>query len=62
MLHGTQDDTLPIKLGQKLFDAANPPKHWLAIEGGQHSDLNLTAPARYQAALTTFKAHYLSKP
>ena len=61
MLHGSQDDTISIKLGRQLFETANPPKHWLAIEGGQHSDLNLMAQARYQAALTGFRMRYLSK-
>jgi len=62
MIHGTLDSTIPIKLGQDLFDAANAPKHWVAIEGGQHSDLNLVGHAPYQAALATFKAKYLSQP
>jgi pimeloyl-ACP methyl ester carboxylesterase len=62
MIHGTQDGTIPIKLGLRLFEAANAPKQWLAIEGGQHSDLNLSAPTQYQAMLAAFKSRYLSKP
>lgn len=61
MLHGTQDSTIPIQLGRALFDAANPPKRWVAIEGAQHSDLNLVAHDTYQAALAEFKAQYLSE-
>lgn len=33
MIHGTQDSTVPVKLGLQLFEAANAPKQWLAIEG-----------------------------
>ncbi|TXT35307.1 MAG: bem46 protein [Comamonadaceae bacterium] len=34
MLHGTQDDTIPITLGEQLFAAANAPKQWVSIEAG----------------------------
>ncbi len=61
MMHGAQDSTIPMRLGQRLFAAANPPKQWLSIEGGQHSDLNLVARDQYQAALADFKARYLSQ-
>ena len=59
MLHGSQDNTIPIALGEKLFAAANAPKQWLRIEGGGHSDLNLVAHQRYQAALVAFRVHNL---
>ena len=62
ILHGTQDTTIPISLGQKLFSVANPPKQWQAIEGGAHSDLNLVAPLAYQAVLKGFTKTYLSAP
>lgn len=60
MLHGTHDDTVPIRLGERLFAAANPPKQWLAMENAAHSDLDLADPALYQATLRGFSAHYLS--
>jgi alpha-beta hydrolase superfamily lysophospholipase len=62
MLHGDQDSTIPLSLGRQLFEAANPPKQWVEIAGGQHSDLNLVAREKYQAALAAFKATYLSQP
>lgn len=62
MLHGTQDTTIPISLGKKLFSVANPPKQWQAIEGGAHSDLNLVDPLAYQAVLKGFAKTYLSVP
>lgn len=62
MLHGGQDDTIPIQLGERLFAAANAPKHWLSIDKGQHSDLNLVAPLRYRATLEDFRRRYLSAP
>ena len=60
MLHGTRDDTIPIRLGERLFAAANGPKQWIAIDGAAHSDLDLVNPALYQATLQTFAATYLS--
>ncbi|MDD2925199.1 alpha/beta fold hydrolase [Rhodoferax sp.] len=62
MLHGRRDDTVPIGLGERLFAAANAPKHWLVIENGQHSDLNLVAPEAYRQALQAFTARYVSPP
>jgi len=59
MLHGSLDDTIAIRLGQRLFAAANPPKQWLTIDGAAHSDLDLVNPTLYQATLRGFAATYL---
>jgi len=59
MLHGNLDTTIPIKLGEKLFAAANSPKEWRTIEGGAHSDLDQIDHAQYQATLQSFKVRYL---
>jgi pimeloyl-ACP methyl ester carboxylesterase len=62
MLHGSADSTIPVRLGEKLFAAANQPKQWLAIEGGGHSDLDQIAHAQYQAILQNFiKTYALTK-
>lgn len=60
MIHGSADTTIPIRLGRQLFTAANPPKRWLVIEGGAHSDLQDVGHAPYQATLQRFKNDYLS--
>lgn len=60
MLHGAQDHTVPMVLGQRLFDAAREPKQWVAIESASHSDINLVAAEAYQRALQTFRAKHLS--
>lgn len=36
MLHGTADATIPLSQAQKLFDAANEPKHFVVVPGGGH--------------------------
>jgi pimeloyl-ACP methyl ester carboxylesterase len=62
MLHGKQDGTIPIALGERLFAAANNPKRWVTIEGATHSDLDLVDPALYQSSLRDFAATYLATP
>ena len=62
MLHGQHDDTIPIELGERLFKAANPPKQWLTIDNGTHSDLDEINPALYQSTVRHFAATYLSGP
>ena len=59
MIHGSADKTIPMGLGEKLFAAANPPKTWLTIEGGNHSDLDWVDPESYQAALRNFRLRYI---
>lgn len=60
MIHGGADTTIPLRLGAKLFAAANPPKQWLRIEGGDHADLDQVGSVAYQTALQRFKNQYVS--
>ena len=38
VLHGDRDDIVPIEMGKELFDAANEPKRFYAIQGAGHND------------------------
>jgi uncharacterized protein len=38
IIHGDQDDVIPIELGRQVFDAAKPPKDWYMIAGADHND------------------------
>lgn len=60
MLHGEEDHTVPMVLGQRLFAAAKPPKQWVQFAGAHHSDLQSLAPDSYQAALISFRQRYLA--
>ena len=62
MLHGSDDSTVPQVLGEKLFAAANEPKHWLSIPGGAHSSLQADGAPAYQAALRQFVRTHLTPP
>jgi len=35
--HGDEDEVIPFELGQKLFEAAPGPKHFVTIPGGTHN-------------------------
>ncbi len=39
IMHGTRDEVVPFRLGQRLFAAAREPKRMWVIEGGRHNDL-----------------------
>ncbi|MDP2000840.1 MAG: alpha/beta fold hydrolase [Rhodoferax sp.] len=60
MIHGSADKTIPMHLGEKLFAAANPPKTWLTLERGNHSNLDSVDPDSYQAALKNFRWRHIA--
>lgn len=39
IVHGTEDEVIPMSSAQKLFDMANEPKTFHTIEGGTHNNL-----------------------
>ena len=49
--HGDADDIIPFSLGEKLFQAANEPKQFVKIPGGDH---NSPPSAEYYEALDRF--------
>jgi uncharacterized protein len=59
MIHGSLDTTVPIRVGERLFAAANAPKAWLPVTGGGHSNVHQAGGADYQAALHNFKNKYI---
>jgi fermentation-respiration switch protein FrsA (DUF1100 family) len=38
VIHGDQDDIIPIEFGRQVFEAAKPPKQWYAIAGADHNN------------------------
>jgi fermentation-respiration switch protein FrsA (DUF1100 family) len=61
IIHGTHDEVIGFWHGQKLFELANQPKHFVAVEGARHNDLDMVAGARYATYIQTFAAS-LAKP
>ncbi len=46
-IHGDADTIIPLALAERLHDAANPPKQFVVIRGGDHNDPH--TPAFIQA-------------
>jgi len=39
IMHGTDDATIPIRFGERLFSLANEPKQFVRFPGGGHDNL-----------------------
>ncbi len=50
-VHGDRDQIIPFAIGKKLFDAANEPKQFVVVPGGDHNDPSTPA---YLKALDEF--------
>ncbi len=59
MIHGDQDTTIPLRVGEKLFNAANQPKLWLPIPQAGHSDAHAVGQEAYQRTLLQFQHTYI---
>lgn len=54
MIHGQQDELIPIAQGRALFEAAPEPKIWVPIPGAGHNDTYLIAGEAYFRQLAAF--------
>jgi hypothetical protein len=59
-IHSKDDDIVPYKFGQKLFELANPPKIFLEIKG-LHNDGFLASGEKYTNGINNFIKHILEK-
>jgi len=53
-LHGDRDEIVPLRLGQKLFEAAQGRKEFWIVEGAGHNDILDRAGPRYRQRLAEF--------
>lgn len=51
IVHGTADSLVPSEQGERLFAAANEPKQFMSVEGGDHND---PLPAEFFQKLKVF--------
>jgi fermentation-respiration switch protein FrsA (DUF1100 family) len=56
ILHGDQDETVPINQGRKLYRAANQPKRFQVLEGAAHNNTFEVAPEQYWGTIEAFLA------
>ena len=54
VVHGTDDEVIPVSHGRRLYEAAGQPKQALWIDGAHHNDVPLVGSTRYWSALTAF--------
>ncbi|MCH8745627.1 MAG: alpha/beta hydrolase, partial [Chloroflexi bacterium] len=54
IVHGEQDEVVPVAQGQKLHQAANEPKHFQLIPGAGHNDTYTAGGSIYWDSLTEF--------
>ena len=53
-IHGTDDPTVPLEMGRRLFEAAADPKDWYEIARGGHNDVYRQGGLRYFWRLQRF--------
>lgn len=54
ILHGSDDTIVPFEMGVELYEAANDPKRFYAIEGADHNDTYVVGGEAYFNALKEF--------
>lgn len=60
-IHGTNDTLIPIWHGQKLFETANEPKTFFAVENAGHNDVNEIADKKYVENIQKFSTTLFSQ-
>lgn len=54
-IHGTEDETVPLELGQRLFAAAAEPKELYLVQRAGHNDIHLHGGLKYLRRLARFR-------
>lgn len=54
-IHGDCDETVPVQLGRRLFEAAAEPKELYIVRRGGHNDLHLHGSVRYLRRIGRFR-------
>ena len=54
VIHGTDDEVIPLSHGRRLYEAARQPKQAFWVEGAHHNDVPIVAGSRYWSTLAAF--------
>jgi fermentation-respiration switch protein FrsA (DUF1100 family) len=54
IIHGTNDEVIPVEMGRRVFTAANSPKDLYIIPGAHHNDTYVVGGQAYFDRLRTF--------
>ena len=62
VIHGTDDEVIPVSHGRRLYEAVAAPKQALWVEGAHHDDVPFVGGARYWTALAAFGRQVATAP
>jgi hypothetical protein len=54
IVHGDRDEIVPFSMGQKLFEAAMPPKFFCAVKDAGHNDVLIVGGEKYFEVFAEF--------
>ena len=54
IVHGTEDEIVPVRMGLALLESASEPKEWYGIEGAGHNDTFYMGGEEYFQRIGTF--------
>jgi fermentation-respiration switch protein FrsA (DUF1100 family) len=54
VIHGTDDEAIPYRLGRRLFDALPGKKTFVTIDKGMHNNLDVVDPHRLWSSINDF--------
>lgn len=60
LIHGSDDPTVPVEMGRRMFELARGPKEWYEVPRGGHNDLYQQGGWRYYRRLRRFCRRCLS--
>jgi fermentation-respiration switch protein FrsA (DUF1100 family) len=58
-IHGERDSIIPLRLGQKLFASAAPPKEFIVLPRADHNDTFVAGGEKYYQAIRKFVEQYV---
>lgn len=56
IIHGTHDEVVPFRMGQKLHELADPPKAFYIVDHGGHNDCYMVGVKGYLEQIRSFAA------
>lgn len=62
VMHGRNDEVIPFRLGQKLYDELRVPKELFISEGAGHSAIPSVEGERYYATVVAFVRKHAARP
>ncbi|HOW57699.1 MAG TPA: alpha/beta hydrolase [Smithellaceae bacterium] len=54
IIHGTEDEVTPLRMGEQIFAALSSPKEMVTIKGGNHNELEWQDPSLYWNSIAKF--------